>query len=281
MERVSENVWVETGYFGANLGIIKTSAGLFLVDTPMNPSDQGPFLREVSRLGSLAWVIVTDHHLDHFLGASFLPGMIIAHREVRGKFLPAFGPRSRIAERVSWSDPSGAQKLVDFQVKEPSLSFEDKLSFYLDPVEIHLETLPGHTPHTVAVRVEPDGVVFAGDNVVNETPPFFHDAKDPRIWIRSLEKMKNWAFQVLVPGHGPVAGREALGTMVQSIESVLAKVREGLNQGLAAEEMEEKVRYLSAFPSRVGNSAQRDFHRQLERKGIGRLIEALRNSDQK
>ena len=250
--------------------------GLFLVDTPMNSIDHDPFLREVNQLGTIAWIIVTDHHLDHFMGASFLPGKIVSHNEVQGKFLKTFGPMARIVERVSWSDPAGAQKVRDFQVKEPSLTFEDKISFYVDPVEIHLETFPEHTPHTIAVRVEPDGVLFAGDNVVNGGPPFFHETEDPKLWIESLERMKTRPFQILVPGHGPVANRQSLQTMVQSIEEVVAKVREALNRGMTEEDIREKIHYLPAFPPRVENSAQRDFHRQLERKGISQLLDTLK-----
>jgi glyoxylase-like metal-dependent hydrolase (beta-lactamase superfamily II) len=278
MQKVGENVWVETGYFGANLGIIKTSLGLFLVDTPMNPSDQDSFLKGIQKLGPIAWIIVTDHHLDHFIGASFLPGLLVSHREVRGKFLPTFGPMDRIVERVSWSDPTGAEKVRDFQVKEPSLTFEDRLSFYLDPVEIHLETFPGHTPHTIAVRVVPDDVLFTGDNVVCGAPPFFHETQCPRHWIQSLQRLKDLPFQTLVPGHGTMSDRSSLDIMIRIIDGIVEKVQEALKGGMPGEEIQEKTQYLSSFPSGGQNPAQKDFWRQLERKGIGRLIQALKTT---
>ena len=278
MERVSQNVWIETQYFGANLGVIKTSMGLFLVDTPMNPTDHDPFLREVNQLGPIAWIIVTDHHLDHFMGASFLPGKIVSHNEVRGKFLKTFGPMARIVERVSWSDPAGAQKVRDFQVKEPSLTFEDKISFYVDPVEIHLETFPGHTPHTIAVRIEPDGVFFAGDNVVHEAPPFFHDAECPQHWIHSLQRMKTLPFRTLVPGHGPLADRGVLDGMIQTIERIKGEVREAMEGGMTDEEILDKIQYLPSFLSAVQSPAQKEFWRQLEKRGMERLIHALAKS---
>jgi hypothetical protein len=53
MEKISNNVWVETNFFGANIGIIKTDVGLLLVDTPMNPSDQDYLINEIKELGAI------------------------------------------------------------------------------------------------------------------------------------------------------------------------------------------------------------------------------------
>lgn len=180
-------------------------------------------------------------------------------------------------ERVSWSDPAGAQKLVDFQVKEPFLTFEGELSFYLHPVEIHLGMFPGHTPHTIAVRVEPDGVLFAGDNVVNGAPPFFHESECPRVWIHSLRRMKAWKFRKLVPGHGDLSNSEIIEVMIQTIEKVMEMVQDGITQGISDEEIQEKVRYLPLFKGILENGPQKDFWRQLERRGIGRMANRLRN----
>ena len=278
MEKISNNVWVETNFFGANIGIIKTDVGLLLVDTPMNPSDQDYLINEIKELGAISWIITTDHHLDHFLGASFLPGTIVSHRTTRGKFLPTFGPIEKIVERVYWSDPANAERVKKLDVKEPSLTFDGRISFFYDPVVIHLEAFAGHTPHTVSVMVEPDGVLFTGDNVVNGPPPFLHDAEDPFVWIDSLNRMKELPFDILVPGHGNITSYEVLDRMADSIKGIIERVREALNQGLSEEEILDTVRYHSAFQVNVKNPSQKEFHRELERRGITRVIHALRTS---
>ena len=275
MEKISQHVRVETGYFGANLGIIETPIGLFLVDAPMNPSDGDRFLKQIQPLGSVAWIIATDHHLDHFMGASFLPGTMVSHREVRGKFMPTFGPIEKIAERVSWSDPEGSERIKDLELKEPVLTFEKTLSFHLDSLEIHLETFPGHTPHTIAVRVEPDGVLFAGDNVVRGMHPFLHDAADPRAWIDSLNRMKALPFDLLVPGHGVVTDRGEIDVVSEKIETLIGRVRAAVNRGMSGEEIEEELRYLSPLEASVKSPAHRAFFRRLERRGIAHVISSL------
>ncbi len=275
MEKISQNVWVETEYFGANLGIITTNEGLVLVDTPMNPSDQDRLLKDITErdLGDITWIVATDHHLDHFMGASFLPGKVISHRAVRGIFLNTFGPIEKIAERVSWSDPEGAERVKTLQVKEPAITFDGRLSLFLDPVSIHLERFIGHTPHTVAVRVEPDGVLFTGDNVVYGIPPFFHEAEEPLEWTQSLENINQLSFNTLVPGHGDVTGRATLYEMMNNVEDIINKVREALNRGLSDEDIQEKIRYLMTDTE---HPALNNFYRELEKRGIAHIIRALK-----
>ncbi len=278
MEKISNNVWVETNFFGANIGIIKTDVGLLLVDTPMNPSDQDYLINEIKELGAISWIITTDHHLDHFLGASFLPGTIVSHRAIKNKFLPTFGPIEKVVERVYWSDPANAERVRKLNVKEPSLTFDGRISFFYDPVVIHLEAFAGHTPHTVSVIVEPDGVLFTGDNVVNGPPFFLHDAEDPFAWIDSLNKMKELPFDILVPGHGSITSCKVLDRMADSIKGIIERVRDALNHGLSEEEILDTVHYLSAFEVSVKNSSQIEFQRELERRGITRVIHALKAS---
>ena len=279
MNKISENVWIETEYFGANIGIIKTNEGVVLIDTPMNPSDQDLLLKDIEekKLGTITWMIATDHHLDHFMGASFLPGNVISHQAVRGKFLKTFGPIEKIVDRVSWSDPQGAERVKTLQVKEPVITFDGKLSLFFDPVSIHLERFVGHTPHTVAVRVEPDGVLFAGDNVVNGIPPFFHEAEKPLDWVKSLESMKQLSFNMLVPGHGDVTDRNVVDEMIKNVEAVIDKVKAAMNDGLSDEEIQEKVRYLSSFfDAKEIDPSQEVFYRQLEKRGVAWIINALK-----
>jgi glyoxylase-like metal-dependent hydrolase (beta-lactamase superfamily II) len=275
MERISQNVWVETEFFGANLGVITTNEGLVLIDTPMNPSDQDRLLNDIKEkdLGAITWIIATDHHLDHFMGASFLPGKVISHQAVRGIFLDTFGPIEKIAERVSWSDPEGAERIKTLKVKEPVITFDRRLSLFFDPVSIHLESFVGHTPHTVAVRIEPDGVLFTGDNVVNGMPPFFHEAEKPLEWTQSLENINRLSFDTLVPGHGNVTDRETLYEMMTNVEDIIDKVRKALNRGGSDEDIQAKIRYLTMDTE---HPSLKNFYRELEKRGIAHITRALK-----
>lgn len=279
MEKITDHIWVETELFGANIGIIQTESGVILVDTPMLPTDQDTLVKNImeENLGPIIWIIATDHHMDHFMGGSFLPGNIISHTAVRGKFMDTFGPLENIVDRVSWSDPEGAGRVKKLKVKEPMITFEEKLSLFLEPVSIHMESYIGHTIHTLAVCVEPDGVLFAGDNVVNGIPPFFHEAELPLGWAKSLQTMKQYAFSTVVPGHGDVTDRSVVDDMKKRVTSVVDEVKAALKSGMPQEEILEKTRYLSSFFDAADiNPQQKAFYRELEKRGIAHIIGALK-----
>jgi glyoxylase-like metal-dependent hydrolase (beta-lactamase superfamily II) len=279
MEKISDHIWVETELFGANIGIIKTDTGVVLIDTPMNPTDQDVLTESIKEkgLGPITWIIATDHHMDHFMGASLLPGNVISHEAVRGKFMEAFGPLEKIVDRVTWSDPKGVDRIKTLKIKEPMITFDKTLSLFLEPVSLHLKSFIGHTTHTLAVRVEPDDVLFAGDNIVNGIPPFFHEAELPLGWVQSLKDMKELSFSTVVPGHGEVTDRSVVDDMMKQVEAVIDAVKAALNRGLSKEEIQEQVRYLTSFfDVQDITPQQKAFYRELEKRGIAWIVNALK-----
>jgi glyoxylase-like metal-dependent hydrolase (beta-lactamase superfamily II) len=155
--------------------------------------------------------------------------------------------------------------------------FADKLSLFLEPVSVHLESFIGHTTHTLAVRVEPDGVLFAGDNVVNGIPPFFHEAELPLGWIKSLQDMQQYSFSTLVPGHGDVTDRSVVDDMMKNVQSVIDEVKAALKSGISDKEIQEEVRYLTSFfDAQDINPQQKAFYRELEKRGVVWIMNALK-----
>ena len=51
MIQVTENVYVETGFRGCNLGFVTTKQGIVVVDTPMYPTDALKWREEISKKG--------------------------------------------------------------------------------------------------------------------------------------------------------------------------------------------------------------------------------------
>ena len=54
MKQLTANVFVETGLKGANHGLVMTSDGIVLIDTPHKPSDAVRLKGEIERRGRLA-----------------------------------------------------------------------------------------------------------------------------------------------------------------------------------------------------------------------------------
>ena len=83
MIQVSRNVYVETGLFACNLGLITTREGNVLIDTPMRPTDAVKWRNEVLKKGKVRYLINTEEHPDHTTCSSFFPGTLITHEKTR------------------------------------------------------------------------------------------------------------------------------------------------------------------------------------------------------
>ena len=79
MEKISDNVYVETGFDGCNVGFVVTEGGVVMIDTPQIPSDAMDWREVIKKHGPVRYLINTEPHIDHFTGNTFFEGTIIGH----------------------------------------------------------------------------------------------------------------------------------------------------------------------------------------------------------
>ncbi|MCC7354097.1 MAG: hypothetical protein IT330_10095, partial [Anaerolineae bacterium] len=110
MEQIARGIYVETGYKGANVGLVLTREGGICIDTPMIPEEALRWAQQVQRLtnGRILYVINTDHHRGHVLGNRYFPAPVIAH-ELAWKEMKSYGDNFR-------------QRLMDSFKKEPAIA---------------------------------------------------------------------------------------------------------------------------------------------------------------
>ncbi len=77
MKRVTENVFVETGYRGCNPGFVKTSEGVVMIDTPQIPRDALAYREIVQKQGKVIYLINTEPHGDHYTGNFFFDAVCV------------------------------------------------------------------------------------------------------------------------------------------------------------------------------------------------------------
>src|SRR6266542_3794215 len=79
MEQLTANVFVETGLKGANHGLVTTSDGVVLIDTPHKPSDALRLRGDIEGRARLRYIINTEPHGDHWSGNAFFNVPVVAH----------------------------------------------------------------------------------------------------------------------------------------------------------------------------------------------------------
>ena len=108
MKQLTKNVFVETELRGSNHGLVTTSDGIVLIDTPHKPSDAVRLRAEVERRGPLRYILNTEPHGDHWTGNAYFDAPVVAHEGVRTRILAT-------------DLPAHVARLATFGPEEPKL----------------------------------------------------------------------------------------------------------------------------------------------------------------
>jgi cyclase len=244
MQQLTQNVFVETGLKGANHGIVTTSDGLVLIDTPHKPSDAVRLRAEIEKRGKLRFIINTEPHSDHWTGNAFFAVPVIAHRGVRTRILET-DAATHVA-RVASFGPEEPALLENYRANAPALTFESGMKLHVGNHTFRMVHMPGHTPFQAAVIVEEEGVTFTSDNVFCKVQTWIQEG-NPDHWLKSLEELRALREDKFVPGHGPVCDKRYLDEQGAFILEWVDYVRAAVNRGMSKDKC---VARLTAFTER-------------------------------
>ena len=270
MEKISDNVYVETEFQGCNCGFVVTSEGVVMIDTPQIPTDAINWRDEIVKHGKVRYLINTEPHSDHFSGNYFFEGTVVGHEGVREVILAS--PLEQYKERLQQMAPDSLPLLEGYSYHPPTITLSQRLTLYLGDHTFKLINLPGHTPYQVAVYIPEEKVAFTSDNIFYMTQAFLHQAL-PHEWIESLKKMEELEADVLVPGHGDICDRSYLPEMSSFIRDWIDAVQVAIDKGLTLEEAQDKISMLDRYPMAPDNEAR---GKEIQRMNVARLYEVLK-----
>ena len=87
--QLTTNVYVDNTFVGANLGYVTTDEWIVMIDTPPRPTDAVKWRKEIESKGTLRYLIQTEPHDDHIIGAFFFAVPGIAHDITRKAIMEA------------------------------------------------------------------------------------------------------------------------------------------------------------------------------------------------
>ncbi len=268
MKQVSDNAYVWITGRGCNVGLVVTSEGIVMIDTPFMPSDAEALRKELEPLGKVVYIIQTEPHLDHIAGSGFFSGTVVSHEGTREAFFASLGMAK---QSIANQDPENLALWESHQPRPPAITFSDSLTLRLGQHTFQLLRLPGHTANETAVVVSEERVVFTGDKVVNGAAPFMHQAY-PAHWVQSLKTVADLNVERIVGGHGDVADKSVLSGLSTFIGDWTEAVREALGRGLSKEEIASTISLMNRLnPSAA--PANRAF--DLGRMNSSRLYDVL------
>jgi cyclase len=249
VERLTDNVHVETGRRGANHGYVTTSDGIVLVDTPFKPTDALRLRAALDALGTLRYVLNTEPHVDHWTGNAYFDAPVVAHEGVRQRVLEF--DREHHRERIAGLGPDEPVHAQRYVPRPPAITFSRELTLHLGNHTLRALHMPGHTPFQAAVLVVEDGVVFTSDNVFSGVHTWLQEA-DPEAWLLALDALRALDVEILVPGHGRVTDKRALDDQEAVIREWMGYVQGAVDRGMTRDEaMDALTDMTDRFPMDV------------------------------
>ncbi|MGI5348642.1 MBL fold metallo-hydrolase [Streptomyces sp. CA-250714] len=223
------------GWGLANCGLLAGPEGGLWIDTPYDRPLAEAFLaasREVLGDGGITRIAVTHANGDHLWGADVLPDAeVIATREARNHIDLEPSPQQlrQLIEAAGSGSAVGGYLAEHFghfdwsrtQVVAPSTVFEGELELTVGGHPVLLTSLPSaHTTGDLIVHLPDHGTVFTGDIVFGSTPEqpgdhAVHWAGPLENIIGACEAVLATGADTIVPGHGPVLGREGLRAHIE------------------------------------------------------------------
>ena len=270
MQKISDNVYVETELLGCVHGFVVTKEGVVMIDTPQTPTDAVRWRDEIAKYGTVRYLINTEPHGDHFTGNHFFEGTVVAHEGTRKAILAA--SVEQLKERLSETAPDSLPLIEGFSYYPPTITLSQRLTLYVGDHTFHLINLPGHTPFQVAVYIPEERVVFTSDNIFHKVQTFLHEAV-PYEWLDSLKRIQELEADVLVPGHGSLCDRSYIPEQSAIIQAWIDAVSTAIKKGMSQEEAQDKLPFIDRYFIGVeGNPMSQ----QVQRMNVARLYEVLK-----
>jgi glyoxylase-like metal-dependent hydrolase (beta-lactamase superfamily II) len=258
--KVSEHVYViPDGNVGGvpNVGIVVGTNATLVIDTGLGPRNGQTVLREVEKVSknSQIFIVGTHFHSEHILGESAFPASAkVIRARAQQQDIEQFGVQPNFATR----SPAMAELMKDSQFRRADEIFDSEKTLDLGGVRARLVWFGGtHTNGDTLIFIEGDGVLFAGDVIMNRRFLGFNSqSSSVRAWINSLDKVEPFHPTRIVPSHGEMGAGSLIEVNRTYLKALQSRVAELKRDGKTADQAVETVvaEFKSKYPDWTGNA---------------------------
>jgi glyoxylase-like metal-dependent hydrolase (beta-lactamase superfamily II) len=251
MQEIASHVFIETIFPGVTLGAISWPHGLLLVDAPFRQDDIRAWRSALLNLsGGVDRLLVNlDSHLDRTLGVRSMDCTVVSHETMAEVF------RNRPINFKAQPAGTGAEwemydNIGSVRWLLPEITFTDEFHIHWDGDPCVFQHRPGPMPGSLWVVLNEQRVIFLGDAVVTNQPPFLANADLP-LWIEQLNTLlanDDYRQSLLVSSRSGLVTADDVRKQVRFLEQVHEKLEEMNARGADIEETPPLVsKFLSSI----------------------------------
>jgi len=267
VQKLAPGVWAciqndKGGHAISNAGIVDLGNETLVFDAFINPDAAAELKQTAEKLTGhpVSFVVNSHFHDDHIRGdQAFTPGASIISSEWTKNEMKKVEPEERdwarthihesiqrAKQRLIAASPNEkdedimwlayyeaiAQSLPKLKMVLPNITFTDSLWIHGSTRSVLLrECKNGHTGSDVVMVLPKEKVAFLGDLLFVQRHPWLGDG-DADSWKKHLENFyADTSLKQFVPGHGPVAGKDAIQALVYYINDLEQLTKQAIQNG--------------------------------------------------
>jgi glyoxylase-like metal-dependent hydrolase (beta-lactamase superfamily II) len=216
-----------------NVGIVVGSKATLVIDPGLGRRNGETVLKEVAKVSKNTelYVASTHFHPEHTTGyLAFPPTAKYVNSTTQEKEFEDTG--MQMVKTFSGRSTLTAELLKDAARRPADITFDREYTLDLGGVRVRFLLVgPTHTRGDTGFFVEGDGVLFAGDVVMNESFIAAGPASSMKAWLAAFDTFSALKPRTVVPAHGAVGQGTLVGTnraWVQQVrDRALALKKEG------------------------------------------------------
>ena len=251
MQSIAKDVYIEVEYPGVTLGVISLAHGLVQIDAPPSPEDARIWRAALLSLGggSERLLVNLDAHPDRTLGARAMDCTIVAQEKTAQVFRSRPNTFKAQGEDTG-SDWENIPGLGNVRWILPEITFSHQMTLHWDDnAPIVLEHHPGPSAGATWAILPEEKVVFVGDAVLRNQPPFLAGA-DLSAWLETLKLLLSPAYHgwLVVSGRGGLVSVDVIRAQRDYLDQVLNKIEKLAQKKSSPEAVENLITpLLSSF----------------------------------
>lgn len=264
MQAIAKDIYIEDQYPGVTLGAIPLTHGLIQIDAPPSPEDGRAWRAALLNLGGgpERLLINLDAHPDRTLGDRAMDCTVAAHEKTAQIF------RTRPTTFKAQGEETGADwesipGLGNIRWVPPEITFSHQMTINWGEFSVIVEHHPGPSAGACWIILPDAKVVFVGDTVLRNQPPFFAGADIPA-WLDALKLLLTPAYRdwTIISGRGGPVNADTVRAQKDYIDSLMTKL-EKLAQKKSGPEALENLIVPLLNPFKISSGLQGKYTRRL------------------